>query len=1011
VLTLKKRLFFLDDPPPSPFPTPDTLTPFTLCNRALRGGDNNNNGEYVLCVFFIVTAASFLFSPCFIIIIVDAHHTAGTSMDGALDAISPNSGGATPRRIVKTLKQPLACVTQLVPLDGGENSRPTNVLARLPATSIPSEASVSEVRSELCSVAYEEPGDESTSSFFDHRRIRHGGKVNSSVSRSRASRTVNASRARPRRSFRSVSSREVEESILSYSDEPVFYQCDSDASSGSAATEGSSYSMSYTAISESVPSCSLTALADPSKSTSGGWAGRFRKNNITSASRKASGSFGSVFGAGVGDPHNGTSLNSHSQQGHGRDSSGLQFAAAARGTAGGHRKGGAAAAAAAASSTSPNQQYEEPFASIKSPLEFKNTISPSKELPVDKDIPSPHAPSAGDTTALPEGDNNNMNGGVANDGDVAAPAATTDQRPKVQNVKLLERVGRGTFGDVYRAEDCDTGNIIAVKEIVVPHDFTKDVEKQLAALESEIRVMRRLHHPHVVTYLGANREGNSLRIFMEFVGGGTVGSKLMREGALPEEKTRNYTAQLLEGLEYLHASHILHRDLKGDNLFLTEQDQLKLGDFGQSKELADTLITQSVQGTPSFMSPEMIACSGYSFEADVWSVGCCVIQMLTGKPPFSNLDNQMAVMFAIISSKIDEQIPQDVSEGAKDFIRMCTKTNIKDRWSATQLRQHPWLLGATKEAPTAATTSSTMTTTTTTTPAKTAAQRKGGGGGGGPRSAKETTEQASAANCKPPRSILLDTAALSKTGAADERKKSSGDTVYQYSFNGDTPDNEVGGNTSSNMSSTKAESPAAKHAGDKRDKSQPSCATRVSDGSGGAAGGVSGTSHISPTMPQQASPRGRRPQRVPGHHRSSVAATPRADSAAIMGETSVNDSQGRTSPLHGTAPRPHRPSQALGESSPRHRTVAETGGKKRASSNTNNNPRTVNTPVNAQGGRGGTSPSHPRSGSRPSGSAIRRGVSPGNQTSRATPNAPATKPRAPATSRPTSHPAKDDRRK
>ncbi|KAL7708506.1 Protein kinase [Lotmaria passim] len=982
-------------------------------------------------------------------------------MDGVLDATSPNSGGATPRRIVKSLKQQLACVTQLVPLDGGESSRPANLFVRFPAASVPSETSVSEVRSELCSGAYEEPVEESTSSFFDQRRIRHGGKTSNSMSRSRASRTVNGSRGRPRRSFHSVSSREVDESILSYSDEPAFYHCDSETSSYSAATEGSSYSMSYTAISESVPSCSLTALGEPGKSMNGGWANRFRKNNnnndsnnmngacthstnnnsannVNGPAHKGSGSFGSIFGSAGIDPYNGTSLNAHAQQ-HVRDSSSSQFATATRNAAAGHRKSNGAAAAAAAAAValkSPDQECQDSCTSIKSPLEFKSTFSPSADLPMAKNGSTNEAPPAGDTTALPADDNN-----AATPVATATAAVAGEQRQRVEHVKLLERVGRGTFGDVYRAEDLDTGNIIAVKEIVVPHDFTKDVEKQLAALESEIRVMRRLHHPHVVTYLGANREGNSLRIFMEYVGGGTVGSMLQREGALSEETTRNYTAQLLEGLEYLHASHILHRDLKGDNLFLTEQNELKLGDFGQSKELADTLITQSVQGTPSFMSPEMIACSGYSFEADVWSVGCCVIQMLTGKPPFSNLDNQMAVMFAIISSKIDDQIPQNVSEGAKDFIRMCTKTNIKDRWTATQLRQHPWLLEAGKKATSAAATAAAAAAAAAATVASAADKATTSTRKDSTKRAKGAAERGSPAPTgKPPRSILLDTAALSKTNNTEEAKMAASEAAYQGFLNGDVPDNDAGRKTSGVTSSAKAESLAPKHGdgGSGGRHSKTSCSSAVIDSSGGGAAlaaGAANTPHMSPSLPPQPSPSGRRPQRVrngANRHASkddansnSAAATPRADSTAIANNTNVNDSQGRMSPSHASGPKPHRPSRAPGESSPRYRSgvassngaVEVMAGKRPAglsnstSINQGNASRTVNTPMKGQGGRGALSPSHPRSGSRHAGSAIQRGPSPGNQTSRPTLNAAVAKPHAPASSRPGSHLPREDRKK
>ncbi|KPI88724.1 putative Protein kinase [Leptomonas seymouri] len=933
-------------------------------------------------------------------------------MDGVLDVTSPNSGGATPRRIVKSLKQPLACVTQLVPLDGGENYRSTNLLARLPAASIPSEASVSEVRSELCSMAYEEPGDESSSSFFDHRRVRHGGKVNSSMSRSKVSRTGNGSRVRPRRSFRSVSSREVEESFLSYSDEPVFYQCDFEASSGSAVTEVSNYSMSYTAISESVPSCSLTTLADPGRSISGGWAGRFRKSTGNTNSGPSCKTSGSFFGSGGIDPYNGLGPNAHLQQVYGRDSSSSQFVTATRGGATSHRK-------ATTAGMPLSKQYRESLDLLESPIAFENTFSPSGELPVAKNELS-DAPSVGDTTALPEAADA-LHAEDNEGGDAATLTNSSDLRQKVQHVKLLGRVGRGTFGDVYRAEDCDTGNIIAVKEIVVPHDFTKDIEKQLAALESEIRVMRRLHHPHVVTYLGANREGNTLRIFMEFVGGGTVGSTLEREGALPEEKTRNYTAQLLEGLEYLHASHILHRDLKGDNLFLTEQDQLKLGDFGQSKELADTLITQSVQGTPSFMSPEMIACSGYSFEADIWSVGCCVIQMLTGKPPFSNLDNQMAVMFAIISSKIEEQIPQNVSEGAKDFIRMCTKTNIKDRWSATQLRQHPWLLGVAKE----------NTSTLPAKPANAVPHQKG-------KPKSKEAESPSVSNGKPPRSILLDTTALSKTNTTDEPRKMLSEVVYQHSFNGDTPDNEAGDNASSNLSSTGAENSATQHTiGDRH--ARPLYPSRVND-NGAHAAGASNTPRMSPAVPPQPSPGGRRPPRLRNGvadctadgdltSKENNAARSRVNSSAVVNEANGSNSNFKTSSAHAAAQKPHRPAQAPGESSPRRRPVilsngaaagTEVPGSKRRGSNDHNSgsscsdgnaPRTSNTAVNTREGRGAVSPSHPRNGSRHTGSTTQHVASPGHHTGRATSIADEAKPRAPATSRRGCHLSNGDRKK
>lgn len=897
----------------------------------------------------------------------------GVDADPTSDTKSPRSGGnTTSRRIVKSLKNPLACVTQLVPLDSGESSRPPHLLSRYNTASVPSEASVSEVRSELCSVAMEEQTEASTSSFFDHRRSRHGRKVSSSMSRSRASRAGQGSRARMRRSLPSGSIREVEESFLSYSDDPSFYACDSDGSSNSAVTEGSSRSISYTAISESVPSCSLTGLAE-NKSNATGWASRFRKPAVP-APRGESTSFGSIFGPDDIDPYNGRP--------HPRNAASADTAV-----------GDAATPSGVAAVLRPHPPNRGPPTSVTGDVACNTRPPPAAAASPATTTSQNSSPITAETTARTSDATSQYTADVSTTDkttECSSPLNNSgDQQPRVQRVKLLERVGRGTFGDVYRAEDLDSGKIIAVKEIIVPHDFTKDVEKQLAALESEIRVMRRLHHPHVVTYLGAVREDNSLRIFMEFVGGGTVGGKVESVGGLSEEKTRYYAAQLLEGLEYLHTSHILHRDLKGDNLFLTEDDQLKLGDFGQSKELADTLVTQSVQGTPSFMSPEMIACSGYSFEADVWSVGCCVIQMLTGKPPFANLDNQMAVMFAIISSKIEDQIPASASEGAKDFIRMCTKTNTKDRWTTAQLREHPWLLG--KTAPPLTTPPS----LTVVPPAFVSAHKKATTPP--PLQAREPALPNPRPG-KPPRSMLLDTAALTKADGTDEVKRVPRGSTNTSGAYHDGYDDEAGGTTSSNLSSSKGEASSPRH-GAVGTKPASTVLPRLSPRSEATS---NDSRHPSPHAPATSSPSGRRQH----PHQRNRGATPsvtstQTDPLVVVPSDGAAGARGsRKSPLEPTA-RPHRPLQSPRGGSPRHRAgaaAAEPLGKRRI--NPSPLTRALNTPVN-QRLQGAVSPTKQRSEPRPMGSAIHRGSGVGNQTIRTTPNSSASagRKRLPATSR------------
>ncbi|KAG8344044.1 Protein tyrosine kinase Protein kinase domain [Trypanosoma vivax] len=305
---------------------------------------------------------------------------------------------------------------------------------------------------------------------------------------------------------------------------------------------------------------------------------------------------------------------------------------------------------------------------------------------------------AATSRSLPEG-----GGSTAKIGDLSPPrpsqsvistniADCTPQR-RIVNVRREERIGRGTFGDVFRAVDLDTGLPLAIKQILVTADMSKDPEKQLQSLEREIKVMRKLNHKHIVKYYSARRDENcsALLIYMEYVGGGTVAQRLKAHGAFSEDEARNYTRQLLQGLEYLHRQSIVHRDLKGDNLFLTEDGVLKVGDFGTSKDLQTTRVTNSVAGTPNFMAPEVISCTGHSYMADIWSVGCCVLEMLTGHPPFWNLDNYMAVMFAITKGELEKEVPANLSDDARDFIRKCAQTDPKERLSAVQLQQHPWL--------------------------------------------------------------------------------------------------------------------------------------------------------------------------------------------------------------------------------------------------------------------------------------------------------------------------------
>lgn len=144
---------------------------------------------------------------------------------------------------------------------------------------------------------------------------------------------------------------------------------------------------------------------------------------------------------------------------------------------------------------------------------------------------------------------------------------------------------------------------------------------------------------------------------MEYVQGGSLKSLIRKYKQLEESIARNYMKQLLYGLQYLHARQIIHRDLKSANILVGEEGLVKLTDFGSSKKYGsnERHLTKSLRGSPYWMSPEVLSRKGHSFPADIWSLGCLLIEMISGRPPWSNYTNISKEVLALI--KTDGLIP------------------------------------------------------------------------------------------------------------------------------------------------------------------------------------------------------------------------------------------------------------------------------------------------------------------------------------------------------------------
>ncbi|KAI4311264.1 hypothetical protein MLD38_036170 [Melastoma candidum] len=259
-----------------------------------------------------------------------------------------------------------------------------------------------------------------------------------------------------------------------------------------------------------------------------------------------------------------------------------------------------------------------------------------------------------------------------------------------------ELIGCGAFGRVYMGMNLDSGELLAVKQVLIAANSAsrERTQSHIRELEEEVKLLRNLSHPNIVRYLGTAREEDSLNILLEFVPGGSISSLLGKFGSFPESVVRTYTKQLLLGLEYLHKNGIMHRDIKGANILVDNKGCIKLADFGASKkvvELATINGAKSMKGTPYWMAPEVILQTGHSFSADIWSVGCTVIEMATGKPPWSEQYQEVAALFHIGTTKSHPPIPEHLSAEAKDFLLKCLQKEPELRTSASDLLRHPFV--------------------------------------------------------------------------------------------------------------------------------------------------------------------------------------------------------------------------------------------------------------------------------------------------------------------------------
>ncbi|KAF2742016.1 hypothetical protein M011DRAFT_482072 [Sporormia fimetaria CBS 119925] len=262
----------------------------------------------------------------------------------------------------------------------------------------------------------------------------------------------------------------------------------------------------------------------------------------------------------------------------------------------------------------------------------------------------------------------------------------------LKDYQLGDCLGKGAFGSVYRALNWGTGETVAIKQVRMENLGAAELKNIML----EIDLLKNLNHPNIVKYHGFVKGTESLYIILEYCENGSLHSICKNFGKFPENLVSLYMSQVLQGLLYLHEQGVIHRDIKGANILTTKEGLVKLADFGVATK-ATGLDQSSVVGTPYWMAPEVIELSGATTSSDIWSVGCTVIELIEGKPPYHKLQ-PMQALFRIVNDE-HPPIPGSVSPLLRDFLMECFQKNPTLRIAAKRLLKHPWIQSAKRTVP------------------------------------------------------------------------------------------------------------------------------------------------------------------------------------------------------------------------------------------------------------------------------------------------------------------------
>jgi len=279
---------------------------------------------------------------------------------------------------------------------------------------------------------------------------------------------------------------------------------------------------------------------------------------------------------------------------------------------------------------------------------------------------------------------------TSGNGNGASPGTPHEERITIKDFDLLNVVGKGSFGKVMQVRKKDTGKIYAMK---VLNKKTIIERNELAHTQAEKNILQKLIHPFLVNLVYAFQTEDKLYFIMDYINGGELFFHLQKEEKFSNDRVRFYCAEIVCGLEYLHAKAVLYRDLKPENILLTEDGHICMTDFGISKEglATDNDKTVTFCGTPEYLAPEILQGKSYGKAVDWWSFGTLMYEMLTGLPPFYSQDVQ-EMYNKIMNDKL--VFPPHVSADARSLLTgLLERVPEKRLQDAKLIKAHPYFKG------------------------------------------------------------------------------------------------------------------------------------------------------------------------------------------------------------------------------------------------------------------------------------------------------------------------------